>query len=187
MKELGIKDGEGVYVSAVPSDGGAAAAGIKKGDIITRVNNVPVSSGLEMSAQIASFRPKDKVAVSYKRAGKEYTTNVTLKEQVSPIIAVTSENIQDRIGADLVNLDSKKADQYEVDGGVIVRKIREGGKLSETKMDEGFVITSVNGTNVKNLDQLSRVIDNQIGTVRLEGFYPGYRGTYTYPLNLNND
>jgi S1-C subfamily serine protease len=58
MKELGIKDGEGVYVSAVPSDGGAYAAGIKKGDIITKVNNVPVSSGLEMSAQIASFRPK---------------------------------------------------------------------------------------------------------------------------------
>lgn len=187
MKQLGIKEGEGVYVSAVPSDGGAAAAGIKKGDIITKVNNVPVSSGLEMSAQIASFRPKDKVVVSYLRGGKEYTTNVTLKGQVSSIVEVNTENIQDKIGADLVNLDSKKADLYEVDGGVVVKKIREGGKLSETKMDEGFVITSVNGRSVKNLDELTRILDSQIGTVRLEGFYPGYRGNYTYPLDLNND
>ncbi|HLF46462.1 MAG TPA: trypsin-like peptidase domain-containing protein, partial [Chitinophagaceae bacterium] len=187
MKELGIKEGEGVYVSAVPSDGGAAAAGIKKGDIITKVNNVPVSSGLEMSAQIAGFRPKDKVAVTYKRGGKEYTTTVTLKGQVSSVVGVTTENIQDKIGADLATLDAKKALQYEVAGGVVVKKIREGGKLSQTKMDEGFVITSINGITVKDLNDLSRILDTQIGTVRLEGFYPGYRGNYTYPLDLNND
>jgi S1-C subfamily serine protease len=77
MKELGIKENEGVYVSAVPSDGGAYAAGIKKGDIITKVNNTPVTSGIEMSAQIAGFRPNDKVQMSYLRGGKEYNTTVT--------------------------------------------------------------------------------------------------------------
>ena len=74
MKELGVKENEGVYVSAVPTDGGAYAAGIKKGDIITKVNNTLVSSGIEMSAQIASFRPNDKVQISYLRGGKEYNT-----------------------------------------------------------------------------------------------------------------
>lgn len=185
MKELGIKDGDGVYVSGVPSEGGAAAAGIKKGDIVTKVNNVPVSSGLEMSAQLASFRPNDKVPVTYMRGGKEYTTTVTLKAEVKNIAGITPSNLQDIIGADLATLDSKKAEQYDVNGGVIVKKIREGGKLSETKMDEGFVITSVNGRTVKTVDDLSKMLDNVVGTVRLEGFYPGYRGTYTYPLNMN--
>ena len=87
----------------------------------------------------------------------------------------------------MVTLDSKKALQYEVDGGVVVNKIREGGKLSETKMDDNFVITSVNGRSVNSLAELCRILDTQIGTVKLEGFYPGYRGNYTYPLNLNND
>jgi len=185
MKQLGIKEGEGVYVSAVPADGGAAAAGIKKGDLVTKVNNVPVSSGLEMSAQLANFRPKDKVPVTYKRDGKEYTTSVTLKAQVNTVAEVTSENIQDKIGAELETLDSKKANQYEVDGGVVVKRIKEGGKLSETKMDEGFVITSVNGKTVSSVSDLSKLLGNSIGAVRLEGFYPGYRGNYTYPLNLN--
>ena len=186
MKQYGIKDGQGVYVSAVPSEGGAAAAGIKKGDVITKVNNVPVSSGLEMSAQLASFRPNEKVPVTYLRGGKEYTASVTLKAEVKNIAGITPANLEENIGADLTTLDSKKAEQYEVDGGVVVKKIRAGGKLSETKMDEGFVITSVNGKTVTSIDELTKMLDNAIGTVRLEGFYPGYRGTYTYPLNLGD-
>jgi len=184
MKELGIKENEGVYVSAVPTDGGAYAAGIKKGDIITKVNNNPVTSGLEMSAQIASFKPNDKVQLSYLRSGKEYNTTVTLKAKVSAVEVSTDAG--DIIGADLSNLDSKKADEYDVSGGVVVKKIKEGGKLSETKMDEGFVITSVNGKAIKSIDELSKVLNSAVGTVKLEGFYPGFRGSYTYPLDLTD-
>jgi len=184
MKELGIKENEGVYVSAVPTDGGAYAAGLKKGDVITKVNNTPVSSGIEMSAQIAGFRPNDKVQMSYLRGGKEYNTTVTLKAKVSAVeVAVTAGDI---IGAELANLDSKKADEYDVTGGVVVKKIKEGGKLSETKMDEGFVITSVNGRAIKSIDELSKVLNSAVGTVKLEGFYPGFRGSYTYPLDLTD-
>jgi len=184
MKELGVKENEGVYVSAVPTDGGAYAAGIKKGDIITKVNSTPVSSGIEMSAQIASFRPNDKVQISYLRGGKEYNATVTLKGKVSAIEVATTAG--DIIGAELSNLDSKKADEYDVAGGVVVKKIREGGKLSETKMDEGFVITSVNGSPIKSIDELSKILNSAVGTVKLEGFYPGFRGSYTYPLDLTD-
>jgi serine protease Do len=183
QKEVGIKDGDGVYVTAVPTDGGAYAAGIRKGDIITKVNNVSVSSGIEMSAQIAGFRPKDKVQVAYKRSGKDYTTTVTLKPNVSTVEVTSAADV---IGAELANLDSKKADEYDVPGGVVVKKIKEGGKLSQTKMDEGFVITSVNGTAIKSIDELSRIVNGAIGTVKLEGFYPGFRGSYSYPLDLTN-
>jgi Do/DeqQ family serine protease len=183
-KQLGIKeDQEGVYVSSVPTDGGAYAAGIKKGDIITKVNNTPVSSGLEMSAQLAGFRPNDKVPVSYIRNGKEANTTVTLKAKAS---AVDVSSAGDIIGAELATLDSKKAEEYDVDGGIVVKKIKEGGKLSQTKMDEGFVITSVNGRPVKSVDELSKVINSAIGTIKLEGFYPGYKGSYSYPLELTD-
>ena len=184
MKELGIKENEGVYVLAVPTDGGAYAAGIKKGDIITKVNNTPVSSGIEMSAQIAGFRPNDKVQMSYLRGSKEYNTTVTLRAKVSAVEVSTAAG--DIIGAELSNLDSKKAEEYDVSGGVVVKKIKEGGKLSETKMDEGFVITSVNGRTIKSIDELSKILNSAVGTVKLEGFYPGFRGSYTYPLDLTD-
>src|SRR6478672_4905684 len=53
-KSLGIPTNvEGVYVSGVAADGGASSAGIKKGDIITKINGTAVLSGIQMSAQIA--------------------------------------------------------------------------------------------------------------------------------------
>ena len=64
----------------VPKDGAAFSAGIKKGDVITKINGVPVVSGAEMVGQIATYRPGDKVNISYKREGKEFNTNV-IKEQ----------------------------------------------------------------------------------------------------------
>src|SRR6185436_3379868 len=118
MKQLGVKEGEGVYVSGVPTDGGAYAAGIKKGDIITKVNGNTVTTGLEMSAQIASFRPNDKVQISYLRSGKENTATVILKSKISTVDLTSAGDI---IGAELVNLDSKKAVEYDVAGGIVVK------------------------------------------------------------------
>lgn len=185
VKQLGVPNtANGVYVSAVSPDGGASAAGIQKGDVITKVNNNPVNSGLQMSAQIASFRPGDKVPVTYIRGGKELTTQVTLKKKAGTFEDVASANIGSRLGADLVTLDQSRAREYGIEGGVQVRKITQGGALSRTRMGEGFVITSVNGADITSLEALTKVLGNASGSVRLEGIYPGYDGMYTYPLNL---
>lgn len=181
MKAQGIPTNrEGVYVSNVSADGGAAAAGIKKGDVITKVNNIPVNSGLQMSAQIAGFRPNDKVPVSYLRNGKEYSVDVILKKRGD----VVTMNVGNRLGAELATLDKNKARQLGISGGVVVNSIAEGGAIGKTRMQEGFIITSVNGQNVNTVEDLTRILANIAGPVRIEGIYPGYDGTYTYPLNL---
>jgi S1-C subfamily serine protease len=79
VKQAGVADGQGVYVLAVPNDGAASLSGLKKGDIITKVNGNPVASGLEMSAQVASFKPGDKLPITYVRNNKEFTASITLK------------------------------------------------------------------------------------------------------------
>jgi len=56
--------------------------------------------------------------------------------------------------------------------------------LSKTRVQEGFVITTVNGIDVKNLEELTNAINQAKEKIRLDGIYPGYEGTYTYPLNL---
>ena len=137
-----------------------------------------------MSAQIASYRPGDKVTVSYMRNGKEYSTNLELKKKVGSFTDIASTNIGSKLGADLSTLDKTKARQLGIDGGVIVSKIREGGPISRTRIAEGFVITSVNGQSVNTVDDLAKMLGSAVGPVRLEGIYPGYDGSYQYPLNL---
>jgi serine protease Do len=187
MKQLGIKDNEdGVYVSAVAPDGAAQAAGIKRGDFITKINGAEVTSGLEMSSVLANYKPGDKVQVTYKRKGSEYTTAVVLKKGTGNYDAVVAANVSEELGADLETLDSKKADQYNVEGGVVVKSIKKGGPISKTRMEEGFIITSVNGVDVKNVEELGRALISARGIVKLEGMYPG-SDMYTYPLNLSGD
>lgn len=187
VKQAGLSDGQGVYVTDIPTDGGAAKAGIKKGDVITKVNGNPVTSGLEMSAQIVSLKPDDQVPIAYTRNGKEFTTTVTLKESPGKVEEIATTNIGETLGAELESLSKSKANTYRLEGGVVVKKIKEGGLISRTKMQEGFIITSVNGRDVNNLAELSKLLSGAYGTAKLEGIYPGYDGNYTYPLNLGDD
>lgn len=186
-KEYNLKDGEGVVVTDAPVGGAANAAGIKKGDIVTKINGVKVTTGPEMVEQVTRYKPGDKVTVTYLRDGKENNVNLTLKNKANNTEIVKSASILEKLGGQLENLDKKTATQYEVPGGVVVRKIGNG-YLSKTKMQEGFVITSVNGVVVKNTDDLRAALDkNKDRTVKLEGIYPGYEGSYGYPLTLSDE
>ncbi len=189
LRKQNIKTGEGVYVSGVADDGAAKQAGIKSGDYITGINGVRVSSGSEMVEQIANYKPGDKVTVTYNRDGKELSSSITLRNKSGNYELVKNgttggESLNDKLGGTFENLDKKKADQYGIAGGVVVKKIN-GGLLKTTRMQEEFVITSVNGQPIKTVAELQAILAKATGTLRLEGIYPGFEGTYAYPLNLN--
>ena len=158
---------------------------MKKGDIITRINDNTISSWPELQGTIASYNAGDKVKITYKRDGKEYNGMAVLKSKVGSYDQVAKTDISERLGADLETISKEKAKQYEVNGGVLVKKINKNTPIGKTRMEEGFVITSVNGIDIVSIEQLARVLARVDGTsVRLEGFYPGYEGNYTYPLTL---
>ena len=178
--------GDGAHVGLVAPDGAAAEIGLKKGDVITKINDATVSSWPELQGTVASYNAGDKVKITYRRDGKEFNGTATLKSKVGTYEDVARADINEKVGAELENLSKEKAQQYDVAGGVLVKSIKKNGPMARSKMEEGFVITSVNGTDITNADQLNRMIARSEGTVKLEGFYPGYQGTYTYPLSLDD-
>ncbi len=189
-KELGtsIKEGEGVYITAVPEGGAAATAGLKKGDLVTKVNGNVVTNGPELQEQVALYKPGDKITVSYKRGGKESTVNITLKNKAGNTEIVKTASALEQLGGELENIDKSLATANDIKGGVRVRKVGTG-LLGKSRMQDGFVITGVNGREVKNMEELQEVLASLKGggVVRLEGIYPGFEGSYTYPLNLTRE
>ena len=186
LKRANIQDG--VYVLGTDPSGGAGKAGIKKGDIITKINGRSITSGLEISGALASAQPGDKVKITYMRAGKENTADVTLSAQSKLVEITSAEIIADRLGVDLKNVDTKRAEQLRIQGGVEVTNIRPDGPLKRTRMEKGFIITSVNGTPVKNSDEFAKALASARGSVvELGGVYPGYSGRYSYQINLSGD
>lgn len=182
-KANGIKEGEGVFVSDVPTDGAAAKAGIKKGDFITKINGVPIYSGADLVGQVATYRPGDKVTVTYVRDGKEATVNLTLRNSAGNTDIVKS-SVLDKLDATLETLDKKTASEMGVKGGVIVKDIGQKGAFSRTRMEDGFVILRVNGKEITNVEQFRSELEKASGTIKLDGMYPGYEGVFSYPLRL---
>jgi serine protease Do len=184
-KKAGIPlSAEGIYADEVPTDGGAYAAGIRKGDIIKKIDGVEINSGAEMQGQISRFKPGDKIPVTYIRNGKENLVTVTLKNKAGNFDIVKADAAIDNLGAELVSLDPKKAKEYGVPGGVVVKKINDGVINDQTRMKDGFVILKLNNKDVKNLDELKAAIGAN-KNVTISGFYPGYDGMYEYPITLS--
>ncbi len=73
------RDTRGVVVTDLsPRDGPAAQAGIKREDIITGINGLPLTSRDDLRLQIAQLLPGTKVGVQLLRDGKSLTIDVTL-------------------------------------------------------------------------------------------------------------
>jgi Do/DeqQ family serine protease len=177
--------GDGAHVGSVAKDGAAAAIGLQKGDVITKVNDVPVNSWTELQATISSYNAGEKVNITYKRGDKEYTKAATLTAKSGTYDAVSS-NIGDKLGAELETVSKANAQKYDIEGGVLVKKIISGGPFSKTKMESGFIITSVNGIDITSVDELTQAIRSFRGeSIQFEGMYPGYMGIYRYPLVQN--
>ena len=75
-----IKDGNGVLVTEVEEDSPAEKAGLKAGDIITKIDDKAVATASELSEAVRSYDPETKVAVSVIRDGKKKNLNATLAE-----------------------------------------------------------------------------------------------------------
>lgn len=178
--------GDGAHVGEVAKDGAAAEMGLQKGDIIIRINDASINSWTELQATVSSYNAGDKINVTYKRGGKEYTKSAVLTSKTGTYDRVASVGVGETLGGELENLDKKKATQYDIEGGVIVKKIKSGGAFSQTRMQDGFIITSVNGMDITSIEELARAISSLRGeSIQLEGIYPGYDGVYRYPLNIN--
>ena len=179
--------GDGAHVGSVARDGAAAIIGLQKGDIITKVNNAPINSWTELQATVSSYNTGEKINITYKRNGKEYTTAATLTSKTGTYDQIASTSVGEKLGAELETLDKKKALTYDIEGGVLVKKIKKDGAFSKTRMQDGFIITSINGEEITSIEELNLALRSLKGeSIQIEGMYPGYEGIYRYPLNVDD-
>ncbi|MGX1560402.1 S1C family serine protease [Streptomyces sp. NPDC055506] len=62
----------------VEPGGPAAKAGLKPGDVITKLDDRVIDSGPTLIGEIWTHKPGDKVTITYERGGKQQTVDVTL-------------------------------------------------------------------------------------------------------------
>lgn len=179
---LGLSEVSGVFVSAVNKDGSAYDAGLGRNDVIVSVNQVKTGNTSELMAQLALYKPGDKVTLGIIRNGRKVFIDAVLRNQLNStdLIQANASELLKKIGLEL-----READKYEkaviAPEGIIVVSIQNGTLIDKTKMEPGFIISRVNDRKVTSVSMLVNYFEiNKGKTIILEGYYPKIPGEFPY-------
>ncbi len=181
VQELGMSSSEGVFVNRVTSEGGAYKAGMRRGDVIIKVNGHKVRSMPELQEMVARYRPGNKLAVEYLRDGKLEKAQVILQDAyaASPQADSEEESFLRTLGFELRDL-SEEEIKVVGKAGVYVVSIYRFSTIEETRMEPGYIITHVNNKRVKTRMEAIKLMLEAGAEIVLDGYYEGYSDTYAY-------
>ncbi len=139
----------GVEISDLTNNSEAYVAGLRKGDIITNVNNVKISMFSDLLGQLKAKRPGDFVSVTVKRDGATLSKKVKL-------------SIKDRFnsvnyGLELRDLTRSEKKVLGISFGVKITK--DPGRENKESSIKGFIITRINNKKVVNASQVAKFLD----------------------------
>lgn len=179
-QKTNIKAGSGMYVTGFGENSGAEDAGIKKGDIITKIDSYAITDFADLSAAIGSKRPGDKVQVTYLRNGKENVTTATLRDQKGGTSTRTKADLSvtEKIGAEFKPLDERFKTDYGLNSGVIATNVAEGGEVAKIGIVDNYIVIEINGKPVNSQKDVEKILDKYSGNVQVK-FVDAYGQIYT--------
>lgn len=175
-----LKIGSGIYITGFGENSGAEDAGLKKGDVITKVDNYDITDFADLSMSIGSKRPGDKVQVSYLRNGKPATTSVTLRDQKGGTSTRTKADLSvtEKIGSEFEPLTERFKTEYGLNSGVVAKNVSEGGEMAKIGVVDNYIIIEINGKPVNSQKDVEKILEKYKGNVQVK-FVDDYGRIYT--------
>lgn len=183
-QEKSINEIKGVYVNGLTDGGSAQEAGIKEGDVITKVDETSVNNVPELQEQISRYRPGDKVDITLKRNNMEKVIHVTLKNinGTTDVVERPKIEVSSALGATFEPLSSAEMKKFNLTNGLKITKLT-AGKLLNAGIREGFIVTNIDKKKISTTDDIQAALENKTGGVLIEGIYPnGMRAYYGFGL-----
>jgi Do/DeqQ family serine protease len=185
-EEKNINQLNGVYVNGLTANGAGELAGIKIGDVVTKIENVEIKSTAELLEQIAKFRPSDKINVSINRNGKEIILPIQLKNKENNLGVIKKSEIVktsiSALGAEFEELNVDELSKYRIQNGIRIKKLLPG-KLLNAGIKEGYIITAIDKRKISTIKDLQTLLETKSGGILIEGVYEnGMRAYYGFGM-----
>ena len=164
-REFGLNIVRGAVVEDVTPGSPAEAAGLRRRDIITRLQNRPVANAGSVQATIGIAPPGTRLTMVYLRDGREHTTALTV-ERLETARVVTGPMTVEAFGAQYRAITA--ADGLGERTGVLVAAVEAGSNAAQRKLQAGDVVTGVGETAVSDLAGLSAALAAHPGATPLK-------------------
>lgn len=147
-RDLGLGIVRGAVIEDVAPGSSAEAAGLRRGDIVTRIQNRPVSNAGTVAATIGIAAPGTILEVVYLREGRE--GRASLAVETPAVRSVT-------LGADVVM--ARGAAVRLASDGLQVFSVEGGSALAAAGLQAGDLIRAVDGAPVSGLSDLASALE----------------------------
>lgn len=171
-ESLGIKNEEGAFASQVFADSPAQKAGIQAGDYITELNGNKVTSVDQLVRDVAILRVGQKGKFKLIRGGKTMEVSVTVEERTEKVSNDNSKLWPGFIAIPLTDEVRKQLKVSDKVKGVTVSNVISKSPAAALKLQNGDIITAVNGTKVSNLAEFYAAMDlTKTDSIQFEIWY----------------
>ncbi len=154
-KKFGVTEGEGVLINEVFENDPAAVAGIKPGDIITKIDGNIIDAPNRLSRVVAGLPPGATTKVEVVRDGQRLVVNVALSErrESAVVASLPQARSEIKLGIDVQDLTTGLAEKFKLreSRGVLVTKVDPGSLAQAEGLREGDLIKEVNRVEVASV------------------------------------
>ncbi|MFZ1800133.1 MAG: PDZ domain-containing protein [Chitinophagaceae bacterium] len=164
---------DGARITDVTEKSGADSAGLKEGDIITKVGDTKIANPSDLSAAIGKYNPNDKVNITYSRDGKTSTTTATLHAGNMRVFAWKDlDNLKGFSMPGMPKLDGlqdfdffrskvklgAQVQDMEDNSGVKILNAEKDGAVEKAGIQNNDVISKINDTKISSVDDLRNML-----------------------------
>jgi serine protease Do len=161
-RKFGVNEGEGVLVNEVFEKDPAAAAGIKPGDILTRIDSTVIDTPNRLSRVVAGLLPGATIKVEIVRDQQRMVLDVALIERRDHAVTTSLPQARNevKLGLDVQDLTPGLADKFKLreSRGVLITKVESGSLAQSEGLHEGDLIKEVNRVDVGSVGEFSSAV-----------------------------
>lgn len=157
-KAMELETSQGGFVEQVTPDSAADKAGIKPGDVITKVNGKSIKTFNELRGKIGSIGAGKEVKLTIVRNGSEKKFTAKLEQSQANNVAAASIHRM---------FEGAKLENNTNNSGVIVKDIEEGSPAELVGLQPGDLITAINRTRINNVAELRSYLKDKKGVFAL--------------------
>ena len=162
---VGLDRPTGVLVTEVASGSPAAEAGLRNGDVVTKVDGFDVNDEQGMNFRVATKGVGNTVNVTYLRSGEPRTAALRLIKapETTPRASAELDGSSPLQGATVANLSPAVAEELQSNStnGVIITELDPRSVAARLGFRPGDVILSVNGRKITTVQALKAALGSK--------------------------
>ena len=166
--KLKLSSLNGVYIVEVSPGSAAEQAGVKKEDVLVKIDSVQVTNASSVQEMVSGFYPGDKATLTVIRSGKEKELEVTFKGTAQENGTVTEDGSVAFYGSAIKEASKETKERLGIKSGVEIVSVGPG-KIMDAGVTEGFVILYVNDQPVSKPQDVINIIKKSKRAVFIEG------------------